>query len=161
MLIQDMTSEMNIQLLKSTHIGRIACARGSQPYVTPFSFAYHEEALYSFATVGRKVEWMRTNPLVCIQVDKIVSAQEWQSVVVFGRYQELPETPGLHDARVRAHDLLAQTAEWWEPGYVKTLHQGVERPLQLLYFRVFVDTITGHQGGPDAPAPTRKTLIMP
>ena len=162
MLIQDMTAEMNIELLKSTRLSRIACARGSQPYVTPFFFAYYEECLYSFATVGRKVEWMRTNPLVCVEVDRIVSTQEWQSVVIFGRYQELPETPELHDARVRAHGLLAQTAGWWEPGYVKTVHQGVERPLQPLYFRVCVDTLTGHQGIPDPlTSSTHTTLIMP
>ena len=104
----------------------------------------------------------RRTALVCVELDRIVSPQEWQSVVIFGRYQELLETPELHDARVRAHDLLAQTAAWWEPGYVRTVHQGVERPLQPLYFRVCVDTITGHQAIPDAIGPpTHKTLIMP
>lgn len=151
MLIQDMTREMAINLLKGTRLGHIACAQGSQPYVTPFSFAYHEGCIYSFATVGRKIEWMRANPLVCVEAEKIVSHGEWQTVVIFGHYQELPETPEFHEARVVAHDRLAKTAIWWEPAYVKTLHQGVERPLQPIYFRILIDQISGHQGIADEP----------
>jgi hypothetical protein len=150
-LIQDMTREMSICLLKGTHVGRIACAQGSQPYVTPFSFAYHEDFIYSFATVGKKIEWMRANPLVCVEVENIVSREEWQTIVIFGRYQELPGTSEFHDARLAAHDLLARTAVWWEPGYVKTLHQGLERPFQPIYFRILINEISGHQGIADAP----------
>lgn len=145
-LIQDMTREMSIYLLKSTHVGHLACAQGPQPYVTPFSFAYHENFIYSFATVGKKIEWMRANPLVCVEVEKIVSREEWQTVVIFGRYQELPETPEFYNERLVAHDLLARTAAWWEPGYVKTLHHGVGRPFHPIYFRILINEISGHQG---------------
>jgi nitroimidazol reductase NimA-like FMN-containing flavoprotein (pyridoxamine 5'-phosphate oxidase superfamily) len=41
MLIQDMTREMSEDLLKRTHVGRLRCAQGSQPYVVPISFAYY------------------------------------------------------------------------------------------------------------------------
>jgi nitroimidazol reductase NimA-like FMN-containing flavoprotein (pyridoxamine 5'-phosphate oxidase superfamily) len=146
MLIQDMTREMSEDLLKRTHVGRLGCARGPQPYVVPISFAYHREFLYSFATIGRKIEWMRANPLVCVEVDEIVSRHEWQTVVIFGRYQELSETPESYRTRLVAHDLLAKTAMWWEPGYVKTLHQGEERRLEPIYFRISISDISGHQG---------------
>jgi nitroimidazol reductase NimA-like FMN-containing flavoprotein (pyridoxamine 5'-phosphate oxidase superfamily) len=150
-LIQDMTREMSIYLLKSTQVGCIGCAHGSQPYVTPFSFAYHEDFIYSFATVGKKIEWMRANPLVCVEVENIVSREEWQTVVIFGRYQELPRTPEFLNARVVAHELLARTAVWWEPGYVKTVHQGLERQFEPVHFRILIDEISGHQGIADAP----------
>ena len=52
--------------------------------------------------------------------------------------------------RMVAHDLLAKTAMWWEPGYVKTLHKGKERPLQPIYFRISISEISGHQGLPVA-----------
>jgi nitroimidazol reductase NimA-like FMN-containing flavoprotein (pyridoxamine 5'-phosphate oxidase superfamily) len=150
MLIQDMTREMSEDLLKRTHVGRLGCAQGSQPYVVPISFAYYREFLYSFATVGQKIEWMRANPLVCVEVDEIISRQEWQTVVIFGRYQELPDKPEFSRTRMVAHDLLAKTAMWWEPGYTKTLHEGEERPLQPIYFRISISEITGHQGRPVA-----------
>lgn len=150
MLIQDMTREMSVELLKRTHVGRLGCAQGSQPYVIPFSFAYHRDFIYSFATIGKKIEWMRANSLVCVEADEIVSRREWQTVVIFGRYQELPDTLEFDGARVVAHDLLAKTAMWWEPGYVKTLHQGEERSLQPIYFRISISRISGHQALPVA-----------
>jgi Pyridoxamine 5'-phosphate oxidase len=70
MLIQDMTREMSVDLLKRTHIGRLGCAQGLQPYVVPFSFPYHREIIYSFATIGKKIEWMRANPLICVEADE-------------------------------------------------------------------------------------------
>src|SRR5665213_2236274 len=88
----------------------------------------------------------RANTLVCVEADEIISRHEWQTVVIFGRYQELPDTPEFGGPRVVAHDLLAKTAMWWEPGYVKTLHQGEERPLQPIYFRISISKISGHQG---------------
>lgn len=142
MLIQDMSREKCDGLLKTTHMGRIACAADGQPYVTPFSFAYDGEYFYSFGTVGRKLTWMRNNPRVCVQVDKIVTRQEWMSVVVFGRYEELPIKS---DEAARAHDLLAATAVWWEPGYARTTIKGVDRPLDTVWFRVRIEEVTGHQ----------------
>jgi nitroimidazol reductase NimA-like FMN-containing flavoprotein (pyridoxamine 5'-phosphate oxidase superfamily) len=149
-LIQDMSRDSSIILLKSADLGRIACARGSQPYVTPFTFAYNKDFMYSFGTVGKKIEWMRTNPLVCVEVDKIVSRQEWQTIVIFGRYQELPRTKELDEVRRFAHEILAKKANWWEPGFAKTLKDRVERPLETVFFRIMIDEISGHQAIPDA-----------
>src|ERR1700733_14350148 len=114
MWIQEITRELSISFLQGLHLGRIACAEGSQPYVTPFCFAYHGNFLYSFGTFGKKIAWMRANPLVCVEADTIISRAEWHSVVVFGRYEELPNTAAFHDSRVIAHDVLAETANWWE-----------------------------------------------
>jgi nitroimidazol reductase NimA-like FMN-containing flavoprotein (pyridoxamine 5'-phosphate oxidase superfamily) len=60
----------------------------------------------------------------------------------------LPRTPELYEARVVAHHVLAQTANWWEPGFVKTFKGELERPLETVYFRISVDEISGHQGVP-------------
>jgi uncharacterized protein len=70
--------------------------------------------------------------------------------VIFGRYQELADTPEFYPTPTVAHNLLAKTAMWWEPGYVKTLHKGEERPLQPIYFRISISEISGHQGLPVA-----------
>lgn len=149
MLIREMTRESCVSLLKELTFGRIACAREAQPYVTPFYFAYHGEFIYSFATVGKKISWMRANPLVCVEVDKINGRQEWQTIVIFGRYEELPSVPEMHDARVLAHSLLATVGDWWEPGYAKTLHGRTERALEPVYFRIAIDDISGHYGSTD------------
>ncbi len=82
-----------------------------------------------------------------------MSFQEWKSVVVSGRYEELPETEDFFSARATAHWLLSEHAAWWEPGYVKTLHDGVERPMESVWFRIQIQSITGHEAVPDTLAP--------
>jgi nitroimidazol reductase NimA-like FMN-containing flavoprotein (pyridoxamine 5'-phosphate oxidase superfamily) len=148
-LIHDMTREMNIELLKSVHFGHIACVKDDQPYVTPFIFAYQEPFIYSFATIGRKISWMRANPLVCIEVEKIVTREEWQTVVALGRYEELLDTAKFRKESEMAHDLLAKIGTWWEPSYVRTVTRDGERPLEPIWFRILIHEMSGHRGIPD------------
>ena len=153
MLIRDMRREAADALLTRAHAGHIACTEGQQPYVTPFSFGYDRSHIYGFATMGRKIAALRTNPLACIVAQEVVSFQEWKSVIVSGRYEELPDNEDFFNVRTAAQRLLSEHAAWWEPGYVKTLHDGVERPMQSVWFRVLIDSISGHEAVPDAAFP--------
>jgi nitroimidazol reductase NimA-like FMN-containing flavoprotein (pyridoxamine 5'-phosphate oxidase superfamily) len=145
MLIAPMTRSRSLELLDALRIGRLGCSRGAQPYVTPFAFARHAEHLYSFATLGRKIAWMRDNPRVCVEADRIVNRSDWQSLVIFGRYEELPATAEFLERQEFAHALLSRGADWWDPGYTKTVDAaGAERPLVPVYFRISVDEISGH-----------------
>jgi nitroimidazol reductase NimA-like FMN-containing flavoprotein (pyridoxamine 5'-phosphate oxidase superfamily) len=48
---------------------------------------------------------MRANPLVCVEVDEVAANDQWVSVIAFGRYEELPGTPGCDDLRRPALEL--------------------------------------------------------
>ena len=144
MVIRELTKEASLSLLTRIHLGRLACAKANQPYIFPISFAYHENSLYCASTIGRKIEWMRENPLVSVEADDIVSAQKWESVIVSGRYEEISDTPEMWDMRQLAWSLLQEVnKQWWEPAYVKTVIDGVERPLTPLFFRIRIEQITG------------------
>jgi nitroimidazol reductase NimA-like FMN-containing flavoprotein (pyridoxamine 5'-phosphate oxidase superfamily) len=151
MLIEEMTSQANLDLLARTHLGRLGCAQGPQPYVVPFNFVYQDYSLYSFTTVGQKIEWMRANPLVCVEADEVVNSQEWMSVIVFGCYEELPDTPERQSEREFAWELLQQYAMWWEPGLAKTILHGTERPLVPVFYRIHAVRITGHRATGEPP----------
>jgi uncharacterized protein len=149
MHIEDLTKSASLGFLAGHRFGRIACAHQSQPYVTPFHFAYHESAIYSFGTVGRKIDWLRANPLACVEVDDIKSFQDWTSVIAFGRYEELTGSGDGEATRDFAHGLLQSHQIWWEPGYAKTILQGTPRPMEPVYFRLSIDEISGHRAMPD------------
>jgi uncharacterized protein len=144
MQVQEIGKEHSLRVLARLRLGRLACCEATQPYVVPFSFAYDTGYLYSFSTVGQKIRWMRANPAVCVEADEIESAENWVSLVILGRYEELPDTPELKVERERAYELLQRKQEWWEPGYSKTIVTGVERPLLPVYFRIQILEITGH-----------------
>ena len=96
MVIHEMSREDCIRVLAGTRLARLGCARDNQPYVVPVYLTYDvlpggEPCLYGFTTAGQKVEWMRANPLVCVEVDEVTAHDQWVSVIAFGRYEELPE----------------------------------------------------------------------
>jgi nitroimidazol reductase NimA-like FMN-containing flavoprotein (pyridoxamine 5'-phosphate oxidase superfamily) len=71
MLIYELTRQESLEVLARTHLGRLACARGVQPYIVPIHFAYQNNWLYSFSVHGQKIDWMRANPLVCVEADQM------------------------------------------------------------------------------------------
>jgi nitroimidazol reductase NimA-like FMN-containing flavoprotein (pyridoxamine 5'-phosphate oxidase superfamily) len=131
-------------------LGRLACVRDSQPYVTPFHFCFHDGHIYSFATIGQKIMWMRDNPRVCVEVDEIKSPQQWTCVIAFGRFEELPNSPEWRQTRQMVHDLLEKHGNWWQPGFARTVIGGEERPLVPVFFRIFVEQMTGRRASLDA-----------
>jgi nitroimidazol reductase NimA-like FMN-containing flavoprotein (pyridoxamine 5'-phosphate oxidase superfamily) len=143
MRIQELEKAQSLRVLARLRLGRIACCEAAQPYIVPFYFAYDMGYLYSFSTIGQKIIWMRANSAVCVQTDEIESTQEWVSLVILGRYEELLDTAGLKVERERAYELLQHTPCWWEPGYSKTMMEGAERPLVPVYFRIQILEITG------------------
>ena len=106
MPIREISNAECLRLLTGTRRVRLACARDNQPYIVPVYLAYDHRAgcLYGFTTPGQKVDWMRANPKVCVEADAVVAPDQWVSIVVFGRYEELPEIPGRDEARGRAHE---------------------------------------------------------
>ncbi|MDO8353179.1 MAG: pyridoxamine 5'-phosphate oxidase family protein [Aestuariivirga sp.] len=149
MHIEELTRKASMDFLAGSRLGHLACANNGQPYVTPCYFAYHDQCIYGFSTAGQKIEWLRTNPLACLQVDEIASFQEWTSVVVLGRYEELTKTGKSQEARELAYKLLHQHEFWWEPGYTRTVLHGEVRPLNPVYYRLSIDEITGHKATPN------------
>jgi nitroimidazol reductase NimA-like FMN-containing flavoprotein (pyridoxamine 5'-phosphate oxidase superfamily) len=148
MLIQEMTEPECLELLTSTGFGRLACARENQPYVVPFYFGYRANYIYSFATMGQKIDWMRSNALVCVETDVVRNSHEWESVVVFGMYEELPDTLEWAKEREIAQEVLQQREMWWQPAYVPTFSQGEGRRLSPIFFRIKIERMTGHRATP-------------
>ena len=141
MLVQELTRQASLEVLARTDLGRLACARGMQPYIVPVYFAYQDHWLYSFSMPGQKIEWMRANPLVCVEADQM-RREQWITVVVFGRYEELCDTPQFRSERTLAFNLLQQRAMWWDHGGLKKIPDGAPAAVPIFY-RIKVEQITG------------------
>ena len=150
MLIRDMSPEECRQMMTRISFGRLACARNDQPYVVPIYFSYEPDHLYSFTTVGRKIEWMRANPKVCVEVDEIVNHFQWMSVIVTGRYQELPNTKELSSDRLHALMALEKRMLWWQTAMAAKQLPTRQQAAEPLFYCIHIDSMTGHRAVPDA-----------
>ena len=145
-----LTGHASLKVLAHTHLGRLACVCGMQAYVVPVNFAYHDRSLYSFSLPGQKIDWMRANPLVCLEADQL-RREYWATVVVFGRYEELSDTPEFRGERTLAFRLLQQRAMWWEHGGASMM-PGAAPPGGPVYYRISIERITGRCGATDEAA---------
>ena len=78
-------------ILSSQVLGRLACCDGSQPYITPVTYTYDGEYIYGQTNEGKKLSMLRKNPNVCFEVDLLNSMRNWESVIVYGKFEELKD----------------------------------------------------------------------
>src|SRR5215470_5015258 len=76
-------------LLHKQFVGRIGCHDKDSVYVVPISFAYEDNCVYCHAYEGKKIDIMRMNPKVCFQVDEMGDMANWQSVIAWGKFEEI------------------------------------------------------------------------
>jgi uncharacterized protein len=146
MLIHEMTLEECRTVLAGLDFGRLACTRDDQPYVVPIHFAYDGESVYGLTTAGQKIEWMRSNPRVCLEVDERSSHDRWVSLVVLGRYEELAGTDDCERTRAHALELLQRRERWWQPASVSRPGREQRAPI---FYRIRVTQMTGLRAEPD------------
>jgi nitroimidazol reductase NimA-like FMN-containing flavoprotein (pyridoxamine 5'-phosphate oxidase superfamily) len=150
MRIEAMTEDECRAVLASHHgVTHLACARDSQPYIVPIHLYLHGEYLYGYSTLGQKIEWMQANPLVCLEVDEMVSDRQWASVIVYGRYEELPDTLEHEESRKVAERIFQEHPMWWEPALVPL---AADAPRLPVVFRIRMVRTSGRRataGGAD------------
>ena len=82
--IQEMTASECRAMLTRVRVARLACSRNNQPYIVPIHVDLEDEFLYGYATLGQKIEWMRENGLVCLELDELTTrgpGRAWSSSV--------------------------------------------------------------------------------
>lgn len=146
MLVKDMTHQECMTLIGARRLGRLACCRHNQPYIIPVHYALGGSCLYSFSMPGQKIDWMRENPRVCIEIDEISSGGDWRSVVVQGKYLEFPDTEQWHRERVHAWSMLQKYGNWWEPGALKPDPQAITGASPHLFYGIDIAEVTGRKG---------------
>ncbi|QRI62436.1 pyridoxamine 5'-phosphate oxidase family protein [Shinella sp. PSBB067] len=148
MILRDMTRAECEAALSANCIGHLGCISGNRPYVVPIRYVYQKRVFYSFSLPGRKIDSLRFNPRVCVQVEQLANPEEWKSVLLEGLYRELPDDEKDHGEHMRAWQLLQELGNWWEPGAYKpegAAHPDPDAPARPVFYRVEIDTLSGRQ----------------
>lgn len=88
-MLGDLTKAEIEDLLRSEVVARIGCHSGGRTYVVPITYAYDGTGIVGHSGGGLKVQMMRENPEVCVEVDHVDDMANWRSVIAWGRYEEL------------------------------------------------------------------------
>ena len=151
MIIDELAEHDCRAVLAQASVGRLGYCSNSQPYVVPVCFGFDNDSIYVFSTFGQKIESMRSNPEVCLQVDEITSKSEWVSVVVHGKYDELSD-PRRSVERARAREALEKEHRWWLNALAERRARVSDLLIEPIFFLIHIDSMTGLKAS-EGPAP--------
>jgi nitroimidazol reductase NimA-like FMN-containing flavoprotein (pyridoxamine 5'-phosphate oxidase superfamily) len=100
----DLNTEEIENILHNQLLGRIGCHANNTTYIVPISYAYDGEFIYALTREGMKVSMMRQNRQVCFEVENIPDLANWQSVICWGEFEELPNRTERHQGLEMLHN---------------------------------------------------------
>lgn len=101
-MIGNLSDEEIDEVLTGNYFGHLGCNDGFNTFVYPVNYVYDGRYIICHSPEGTKVQVMRENKRVCLQVNAIGNVNQWKSVMVMGIYNELENERD----RYRAMELL-------------------------------------------------------
>ncbi len=133
-------------LLKQQAVGRIACHALGITYVVPVNYFYDGTYIYGHSSIGQKIEMMRRNPEVCFEVDDIKSIFRWQSVIAWGRFEEITDPEAkqrvMQGLIHRIMPLADNPTDHPSHGIAES-EDDIDTKVQLIVYRIKVSKKTG------------------
>jgi nitroimidazol reductase NimA-like FMN-containing flavoprotein (pyridoxamine 5'-phosphate oxidase superfamily) len=96
----DLTPAQCEELLAKNHYAHLGCIDDGKPYVVPITYVYKSGYIYGFSLEGHKIDVMRKNPEICVQVEHVDAADSWKSVMCWGKFEEITDAKGMQDAKL-------------------------------------------------------------
>lgn len=79
------------KILSRNVLGHLGCHDEYNSYVYPVNFVYDGKYIICHSQPGSKIDVIRMNKRICLQVDEIKDFANWVSVMVLGQYREITE----------------------------------------------------------------------
>jgi nitroimidazol reductase NimA-like FMN-containing flavoprotein (pyridoxamine 5'-phosphate oxidase superfamily) len=144
-MLGKLTNRQIDHVLQSQYIGRIGCCVDNQAYVVPITYAYDGACIYATSKEGMKIDIMRKNPRVCLEVDIIENMANWRSLIILGKFQELVDERERKKAITILMDKVMPliTSETVKPKNQTQAPQIVEKEKRPVFYRIVIAQKTG------------------
>jgi nitroimidazol reductase NimA-like FMN-containing flavoprotein (pyridoxamine 5'-phosphate oxidase superfamily) len=129
-------------VLARNHVGRLAFTLRDRVDIEPISYVYHDGWLYGRTSAGTKLFTVTQQRMVAFEVDEVVDATDWRSVVVKGPFEALRPELGAEPWLIQhATDVLRDAAP-------AALRSDDPTPSRVVPFRIHPDEMTGREAHP-------------
>ncbi len=145
-MLRELTDIQIEALLKKQLIGRIGCHSKGVTYIVPVNYVYDGTNIYCHSAKGMKIDMMRENPAVCFEVDNIKDITDWQSVIAWGKFEEITEMAGQQSILQKLTDRISPNiiddSVTPEHGFVDA-ESDVGTTVELIIYKIIIDKKTG------------------
>lgn len=136
-MIHTLSPEATDAVLLQNYIGHLACCEDNTPYVVPITYYFDQpsNSIISYTAEGRKVEILRNNPKVCIEVSEVTNLSEWRSVIINGTFEELTGMDAMESIRLLSTRLTRLINEQGHPHveFIKDMNRAAEDSPKVVY----------------------------
>jgi nitroimidazol reductase NimA-like FMN-containing flavoprotein (pyridoxamine 5'-phosphate oxidase superfamily) len=139
---REMSREECLALLQRQRVGRLAYSFKDRVDVQPIAYVWDVDTLFLRTGPGVKLETLRRNPWVALEVDEVRGLFEWESVVVKGTVYFLRAAGTEFDQATFQRGLRALRR-------IEPRFGTAEDPFgdRTMMFRIHVDAMTGRAAG--------------
>jgi nitroimidazol reductase NimA-like FMN-containing flavoprotein (pyridoxamine 5'-phosphate oxidase superfamily) len=125
----------SLAILREGTLGRLGCIASSWPYVVPVNYFFDGKDIYIHTLPGKKLDALRANPRVCLQVDEVKDPYNWRSVVAYGTFEEVASEETQENILTKLYSRL--------PHMTPVESRLVAGAKGTIVFRIKVEEITG------------------
>lgn len=146
MLLGKLNDQQIEELLYKQVWGRIGCHLDGITYVVPINYVYDGVNIYAHAGPGMKINMMRKNPQVCFEVDDIKSVVNWQSVIAWGRFEEIIDMYEKENVMQKLTDKIMPltNSETAHPSHAITADASdIGTTIELVLYKITLNQKTG------------------
>ena len=135
MSISKLGDRDSLAILREGTLGRLGCIAADWPYVVPVNYFFDGRDIYIHTLPGKKLDALRANSRVCLQVDDIKDSYNWRSVIVYGTFEEVSNEETRENVLTKLYSRL--------PHMTPVESRLVEGAKETIVFRIKVEEVTG------------------
>jgi len=146
-MINDLELSKCLEMLSNNYIGRLAYISGKKPFLVPITYFHdvEEKSIISYAVEGHKMQAMREYEWATLQVDDIETIQNWRSVQVHGRFEELTGSTAkkyLHRFSEGVQETIARIKKE-HPKFIQDFSARLQNGNVPVVYRIHITDIIG------------------
>lgn len=138
-----------IKILNNNYMARLAYIANNTPYIVPITYYYSEKEniIISYSNEGHKINAMRLNQSVSVQIDEIESLDRWKTLLLIGEFEELNGSEAkmyLHTFAQNVKKILAQN-EAKNPEVINSFSNKVNSGTIPIIYRIKIQEVFGRK----------------
>ncbi|WP_017258539.1 pyridoxamine 5'-phosphate oxidase family protein [Pedobacter arcticus] len=144
--MENLENKENLSLLNENYIGHIAFIADNKPFTIPITYYYNQkDSILAYASEGHKIEAMRKNPNVSLQVNEIIDVDQWRSVLVHGTFEEMhgPEAKFILHEFAEGVKRVISKKENRKPQFISEFTSDVYSTGVTVVYRIKISQMTG------------------
>ncbi|HTN20478.1 MAG TPA: pyridoxamine 5'-phosphate oxidase family protein [Pelobium sp.] len=136
-------------LLQENYWGHIAYIDGDKPFIIPTTYYYDliKNTIIAYSAPGHKIDSFRVRSKVCLQIDQVNSINNWKSVLVHGKFEELYGAEAkyeLHNFATGVKAIINQK-ENRDLRFISEFSSNIYSKGITIVYRIIIQDITGRQ----------------